>query len=67
MPDPAQPDGLLARARGRVKVVGTLLAYLHQSGLWWLVPLAVPLLVLGFLLAAIAGTGPLAPFLYPLL
>lgn len=67
MAEPARRDGLLARARGRVRVVVALLSYLRESGLWWLVPLVITLLTLGLLLGAIAGTGPLAPFIYPLL
>ncbi len=67
MAEPARRDGLLARASGRVRVVLALLRYLRESGLWWLVPLVLTLLTLGLLLGAIAGTGPLAPFIYPLL
>lgn len=51
----------------RLGTVGRLLGELRRSGLLWLAPLVLALLLLAALLAAIAGTGPLAPFLYPLL
>ena len=57
-------------ARGflaRIGTVGRLLGELRGSGLFWLIPLVLALLLLAFLLGAIASTGPLAPFLYPLL
>ena len=51
----------------RIGTVGRLLGELRKSGLFWLIPLVLALLLLAFLLAAIGSTGPLAPFLYPLL
>ncbi|MBM4389923.1 MAG: hypothetical protein FJ090_02265 [Deltaproteobacteria bacterium] len=38
-----------------------------RAGLIWVAALVAALVLLGLILAAIASTGPLAPFLYPLL
>lgn len=51
----------------RIATLRRLFGAMRASGTIWLVPLVLALLVLGLLLAAIASTGPLAPFLYPLL
>jgi TRAP-type C4-dicarboxylate transport system permease large subunit len=56
-----------ASIAARLGTIASLFAELRRSGLIWLLPLVVALLVLGLVLAAIASTGPLAPFLYPLL
>lgn len=38
-----------------------------RAGMIWVGALVAALVVLGLVLAAIASTGPLAPFLYPLM
>ena len=50
-----------------LQVIGELFATLWRRGLWWMMPLAAVLILLSLLLVAIASTGPLAPFVYPLL
>ncbi len=51
----------------RAATLGRIFRELRKSGLLWLFPLVAGLLLLAALLAVIASTGPLAPFLYPLL
>ncbi len=46
-------------------VVGELLVFLWQRKLWWLIPMAVVLLVLA-LLMVFATTSGIAPFIYTL-
>jgi hypothetical protein len=57
----------LGALTARLATVRRLFGALQRSGTLWLVPLVLALLLLAALLAAIASTGPLAPFLYPLL
>ena len=58
-------------ARPRQRWFGRLIADLwHVAGhekKWWLMPLVLLLLVIVGLMLAAALTGPLAPFIYPLL
>jgi hypothetical protein len=51
--------------RERVGVLGALAAFLWQQKNWWLMPVAVAL-VLVAALAALGAATPLAPFIYPL-
>lgn len=44
-----------------------LLRSVVKQGIGWLLPMILALLVLAGLLAGIAGTGPLAPFIYPII
>lgn len=57
--------------RPRQRWIGRLLADLwHVAGRekkWWLMPLVLLLLVIVGMMVAAALTGPLAPFIYPLL
>lgn len=62
MSKPPQPDG----APGRSGLSGGLQA-LAERRLLWLVPLVVVLLVVAGLLVALSRSGPLSPFLYPVL
>jgi hypothetical protein len=59
---------LRARLRGLLAdgaVVGELLAYLWRSRRWWLIPIVIALLLVGFLL--LLATNPsLGPFIYTL-
>ena len=68
----------MARARSRFRNGGARFAYYVLSAwlvittlvglrLGWLIPLALVLLVLSFVLALLASIGPLAPFVYPLI
>lgn len=47
--------------------VSALLRSAVKQGVGWLLPMILALLVLAGLLAGIAGTGPLAPFIYPII
>lgn len=47
--------------------VHAVLRGLVSHGVGWLLPLVIALLMLAALLAAIAGMGPLAPFIYPII
>lgn len=47
--------------------VNALLRSAVKQGVGWLLPMILALLVLAGLLAVIAGTGPLAPFIYPII
>lgn len=47
--------------------VAAVLRAIVAHGTGWLLPMVLALLVLAALLAAIAGTGPLAPFIYPII
>lgn len=47
--------------------VNALLRSVVKQGIGWLLPMILALLVLAGLLAGIAGTGPLAPFIYPII
>ncbi len=40
-------------------------AFILQEKKWWMIPLVLVLLLLGFLMV-FASSSPLAPFLYPL-
>lgn len=51
--------------RGRMEVAGTLLRFLWQERLWWMIPMVTVLLLLGLLLFMAAST-PLGPFIYAL-
>lgn len=49
------------------RLIGDLFVLAGAEKKWWLMPLVVLLLVIAGLMVAAALTGPLAPFLYPLL
>jgi hypothetical protein len=49
----------------RVGVFGELMRFLWARKLWWLIPMIIALIIVGFLL--IAGASGLSPFLYSLL
>jgi hypothetical protein len=52
-------------ARGRVSIVGELLAYLWRRKLWWMIPMVTILALFGLLLVFTQGSA-LAPFIYTL-
>ena len=47
-------------------IFGEILAFLWQRKLWWLIPMVVMLLLIGFLLIFMSSSGAL-PFIYPLI
>lgn len=49
----------------RLRIVAELLAFLWVRRLWWLIPMVVALMLIG-LLAILAQTSPVAPFIYTL-
>ncbi len=52
--------------REKAGIVGELLSFLWQRKLWWIMPLAILLVLLG-LLIIFAQTSAVAPWLYPLM
>ncbi|KAE9624745.1 DUF5989 family protein [Parasedimentitalea maritima] len=55
------------RATSLLWSVRAVLQGMISHGVGWLLPLVFALLILAALLALIAGTGPLAPFIYPII
>ncbi len=51
--------------REKAGIVGELLSFVWQRKLWWIMPLAILLVLLG-LLIIFAQTSAVAPWLYPL-
>lgn len=49
----------------KLRIVGEYLGFLRQQRKWWLLPLAVVLLLLGALIVLTQGSA-LAPFIYAL-
>lgn len=54
------------RFLNRSWVFGELIRFLWQAKLWWLIPLIV-IFTLLILVILLAGSSPLAPFIYPLI
>ncbi len=48
----------------RSAIVGEVFAFLWERKLWWLIPLAVLILLMGVLLA-VAQMSSVAPWMYP--
>jgi hypothetical protein len=57
---------LLRRGRAGLITMGSVLRALLQDNLAVLIPLVLLMLLLALVLAIVGGTGPLAPFVYPL-
>lgn len=55
----------IGRMKGRSSVVRSLLQYLWKERLWWMIPMAVVLLLFGALLL-FASSTPLGAFIYAL-
>lgn len=53
------------KIRSRVATVRSLLGFLWEQRLWWLIPLVVTLLIFGSLLIVAEGSA-IAPFIYTL-
>ncbi|MGB9006865.1 MAG: DUF5989 family protein [Candidatus Aminicenantales bacterium] len=49
----------------KISILGEFLAFLWKQKLWWLIPLIVLLLLIGFLLL-FAQSSAIAPFIYSL-
>ena len=56
----------LQSALSRLRIVGEFLRFLWQQKLYWLIAVALVLLLLA-LLAFLSATTPLGPWIYPLL
>jgi len=56
---------VLQRLAARSAIVAEVFAFLWQRKLWWLIPLAVLLFLIGILFA-IAQVSSVAPWMYPL-
>ena len=55
----------LRRIQGQSSVAKSLLRYLWQERLWWMIPMAIVLLLVGALLL-VASSTPLGAFIYTL-
>ncbi len=49
----------------KLRIAGEYLAFLREQRKWWLVPIAIALLVLG-LIVVVTQSSALAPFIYTL-
>jgi hypothetical protein len=56
---------ILKKYKGRSAIVGEVFTFLWQQKLWWLIPFAILVLLIG-LLFALAQVSSVAPFMYPL-
>jgi beta-lactamase regulating signal transducer with metallopeptidase domain len=56
---------LIRQFSDRSAIVGEVFTFLWQRKLWWLVPLAMLILILGILFA-FAQVSSVAPWMYPL-
>jgi drug/metabolite transporter superfamily protein YnfA len=57
--------GFFKRVFGRMSIFGEFLAFLWKKKLWWLIPMAIILIIVGLLLI-FAQSSSLAPFIYTL-
>ena len=51
--------------KGRLGILGELIQFLWQRKLWWMIPMIVILVLFGVLIV-LAGSSPVAPFIYTL-
>jgi hypothetical protein len=58
-------SGAGRRRSGRLGVLGELLEFIRVRRSWWLVPLVLILVIMGFILV-FAQSSALAPFIYAL-
>lgn len=56
---------ILKKLKSRSSTVVEVFTFLWQRKLWWLIPLAVLILLIGILFA-VAQVSSVAPFMYPL-
>jgi Family of unknown function (DUF5989) len=56
---------MVEQMTARAAIVGEVFSFLWQQKLWWLIPLAAIIFLLG-LLFAIAQISSVAPWMYPL-
>jgi hypothetical protein len=56
---------VLRKFTNRTAIVGEVFSFLWQRKLWWLVPLAVLIFLIGVLFA-VAQVSSVAPWMYPL-
>ncbi len=61
----AAPRGPESLGGSEMEILGELVQFLRQEKKWWMIPVAVFLLILGAILA-MAGNPVLAPLIYPL-
>ena len=61
------PRGRRSRKGWIGRLLGDALFVVRRDRKWWMVPLLIVLLILTTLFFVAAVSGPLAPFLYPLL
>ena len=51
--------------KGRLGILGELIQLLWQRKLWWMIPMILILVLFGVLIV-LAGSSPIAPFIYTL-
>ena len=51
--------------KGRLGILGELIQFLWQRKLWWMIPMILILVLFGVLIV-LAGSSPVAPFIYTL-
>ena len=56
----------LSVLKARTAIVRSLFLFLWEQKLWWMIPMVMVLLLIGFLLLTAAST-PLGPFIYTLI
>jgi hypothetical protein len=56
---------ILRKLKSHSIIVGEVFSFLWQRKLWWLIPLAVLIFIIGIFFA-IAQVSSVAPFMYPL-
>lgn len=56
---------VLRKLASRTAIVGEVFGFLWQRKLWWLIPLAVLIFLIGILFV-VAQVSSVAPFMYPL-
>jgi len=57
--------GFIAESAARFGIIGEFLTYLWRRKLWWLIPLAVTILLVGVLLV-FGQASSVGPFIYTL-
>ncbi len=56
----------LKQARRRSGILGEMLSFFWRVKMWWLIPLIV-IFTLLIIIILVAGSSPIAPFIYPLI
>jgi hypothetical protein len=57
---------VVTRPAAHARSVLLLVRAVMRSGVWWLLPLIVALVLTAFIFSLLGAAGPLDPFVYPL-